>query len=1001
VFLGPNRNMSAPPYTAVANSSDALNIEMVETMRKANHKINAVHGTELNHRWMKFKKQVAKFVSSVYFKIFMTILTIYSLFSDDFRVVFTQSAEADKAFDACSTITFFCFLLEVTAMALTQFQVYFRWPTMTRLHKEPLGESILRRVQIGSFYFWLDVVATLTLLMEMPSVAGEMDTEGTTQQAGAAARVAARAGRIVRLMRMVKYIKFDKYFSCWAAFILSLRERFVTCADECSSALKKKNATTTATPPLTRKSRKGLSGKNSDGSGSPRKSSKKSLSIEDVSSESGKDDGGDSSLALLATNTEGEDAAGDSSRNAANVNGNTDEVDYDSDDSEIAVESLVGATMTDLTNKRVIMLVMAMLIIIPLLSADDPDQSNSVMASMIAAAGYSASKITNANLNDALALQAELNSIINNQAARYLDSNISGERVKTPIMKVEFSQPAVVFAGNSPATSVSYTEWQPAAPVTRYVRNKELSTYVVNLPGFVTTVTYDVIQDQLTESRQSIYTTIFVISLLVFGTYVFTREVDRLVIDPIEMMVALVSKISEDPLGVDYNKELGDKDGFFTGMETTILLNTINKIGGLMRVGFGEAGASIIAENLKNSSGGRLNLMTGGRMINSIFGFCDVRQFTDTTECLQEEVMLFVNRIAHILHAIVCQCSGSANKNIGDAFLLTWKLEDDMSSDQMSSLADQALLTFCKALIELSAYQDFICNFTVAANERLYKRFPGYLVRIGSGLHMGWAIEGAIGSNRKIDASYLSPHVNFTEFLESSTKSYGVPLLISEPFFKLLSPAAAKYVRNVDRIRKPGEDAIGLYTYDSDLALNWADIRSKAASSQEKSLRSKNKAEQVQAQADGGIPPLATGGLKRQRYSVHDNKTVEEGKGKSAGGISSGTGNVEEAQGTAEQEKDFAPDIRVPKYKQNVWERDADLIRLRHMAYTNPEFRRTWDTGIAAYIAGDWPTAEHIFNDTLKLSGGKCGPSKFLIKFMRGEEYGGIAPSDWPGYRQE
>ena len=57
-----------------------------------------------------------------------------------------------------------------------------------------------------------------------------------------------------------------------------------------------------------------------------------------------------------------------------------------------------------------------------------------------------------------------------------------------------------------------------------------------------------------------------------------------------------------------------------------------------MRVGFGEAGASVIARNLNDSSGGRLNLLGGGQMINSIFGFCDVRQFTDTTECLQEEV---------------------------------------------------------------------------------------------------------------------------------------------------------------------------------------------------------------------------------------------------------------------------------------------------------------------------------------------------------------------------
>ena len=100
-------------------------------------------------------------------------------------------------------------------------------------------------------------------------------------------------------------------------------------------------------------------------------------------------------------------------------------------------------------------------------------------------------------------------------------------------------------------------------------------------------------------------------------------------------------------------------------------------------------------------------------------------------------------------------------------------------------------------MIELSRYQRFICNFSAAAAERLAKRFPNYEVRIGSGLHVGWAIEGAIGSNRKIDASYLSPHVNFTEFLESSTKEYGVPLLFSEPFYKLLSPQVKKLCRQV------------------------------------------------------------------------------------------------------------------------------------------------------------------------------------------------------------
>ena len=41
-------------------------------------------------------------------------------------------------------------------------------------------------------------------------------------------------------------------------------------------------------------------------------------------------------------------------------------------------------------------------------------------------------------------------------------------------------------------------------------------------------------------------------------------------------------------------------------------------------------------------------------------------------------------------------------------------------------------------------------------------------------MHFGWAIEGAIGSPLKIDASYLSPNVNLSSRLEAATKQYGV-----------------------------------------------------------------------------------------------------------------------------------------------------------------------------------------------------------------------------------
>lgn len=99
------------------------------------------------------------------------------------------------------------------------------------------------------------------------------------------------------------------------------------------------------------------------------------------------------------------------------------------------------------------------------------------------------------------------------------------------------------------------------------------------------------------------------------------------------------------------------------------------KVGALLAVGFGEAGSEIIAENIKK--GGSVDPMIPGKKVLAIFGFCDIRNFTDATEVLQQGVMLFVNEVAEIVHSCVDAYGGSANKNIGDAFLLVWKFAPD------------------------------------------------------------------------------------------------------------------------------------------------------------------------------------------------------------------------------------------------------------------------------------------------------------------------------------
>lgn len=58
----------------------------------------------------------------------------------------------------------------------------------------------------------------------------------------------------------------------------------------------------------------------------------------------------------------------------------------------------------------------------------------------------------------------------------------------------------------------------------------------------------------------------------------------------------------------------------------------IIKIGALLALGFGEAGSEIIATNM--AKGGEVDPLIPGKRILAIFGFCDIRNFTDATEVL-------------------------------------------------------------------------------------------------------------------------------------------------------------------------------------------------------------------------------------------------------------------------------------------------------------------------------------------------------------------------------
>lgn len=100
-------------------------------------------------------------------------------------------------------------------------------------------------------------------------------------------------------------------------------------------------------------------------------------------------------------------------------------------------------------------------------------------------------------------------------------------------------------------------------------------------------------------------------------------------------------------------------------------------------------------------------------------------------------------------------------------------------------MCDMAIISFIR-IIGVTRFSRKLLKYRSNAN--LLARMPDYSVKLGYGMHVGWAIEGAIGSFYKIDASYLSPHVNMSSRLEEATKIYGVPLLLTGDLYHRLSP---------------------------------------------------------------------------------------------------------------------------------------------------------------------------------------------------------------------
>eukprot|EP00547_Thalassionema_nitzschioides_P007024 CAMPEP_0194206706 /NCGR_PEP_ID=MMETSP0156-20130528/5658_1 /TAXON_ID=33649 /ORGANISM="Thalassionema nitzschioides, Strain L26-B" /LENGTH=1220 /DNA_ID=CAMNT_0038933299 /DNA_START=87 /DNA_END=3746 /DNA_ORIENTATION=- len=99
---------------------------------------------------------------------------------------------------------------------------------------------------------------------------------------------------------------------------------------------------------------------------------------------------------------------------------------------------------------------------------------------------------------------------------------------------------------------------------------------------------------------------------------------------------------------------------------------------------------------------------------------------------------------------------------------------------------------------------------------RLGAGVGAFSVNMIFGMDAGWAVEGAVGSEYKIDATYLSPHVNMASRMMSACKQYGVSILLSQAVEELMSEVAQSKLRHIDTITVKGSILVQkIYTYDA------------------------------------------------------------------------------------------------------------------------------------------------------------------------------------------
>jgi hemerythrin len=159
--------------------------------------------------------------------------------------------------------------------------------------------------------------------------------------------------------------------------------------------------------------------------------------------------------------------------------------------------------------------------------------------------------------------------------------------------------------------------------------------------------------------------------------------------------------------------------------------------------------------------------------------FTDIRDFTQLSESMTpQQTFNMINSYLSVMNPVVSAHRGIIDKYMGDAIMALFP-----------TAADDALTAALGMLSRLDEYN--------AGRER-----AAYApIRIGIGVNTGLLMLGVIGGGNRMEGTVISHAVNLASRLQTLTKTYGTPLLISEHTLYSLAEPEKFLVRHLGRVK--------------------------------------------------------------------------------------------------------------------------------------------------------------------------------------------------------